>query len=61
MAGGQSVKRFTLYGSPHSLPTYKVALMLCLSGEPFAFRYVTLPGFKPPFDLLAMEDAELSS
>jgi len=34
-------KRFTLYGSPHSLPTYKVALMLRLSGEPFSFRYVS--------------------
>jgi glutathione S-transferase len=34
------VPRFTLYGSPHSLPTYKVALMLRLSGEPFSFRYV---------------------
>jgi glutathione S-transferase len=33
--------RFTLYGSPHSLPTYKVALMLRLSGEPFSFRYVS--------------------
>ena len=33
--------RFTLYGSPHSLPTYKVALMLRLSGEPFFFRYVS--------------------
>lgn len=33
--------RFTLYGSPHSLPTYKVALTLRLSGEPFAFRYVS--------------------
>jgi glutathione S-transferase len=38
---GTSVKRFTLYGSPHSLPTYKVALMLALSGEPFSFRYVS--------------------
>jgi glutathione S-transferase len=35
------VTRFTLYGSPHSLPTYKVALMLKLSGEPFSFRYVS--------------------
>jgi glutathione S-transferase len=35
------VKRFTLYGSPHSLPTYKVALMLRLAGEPFSFRYVS--------------------
>ena len=35
------MKRFTLYGSPHSLPTYKVALMLNLSGEPFSFRYVS--------------------
>jgi hypothetical protein len=35
------VKRFTLYGSPHSLPTYKVALMLRLSDEPFSFRYVS--------------------
>jgi len=33
--------RFTLYGSPHSLPTYKVALTLRLSGAPFAFRYVS--------------------
>jgi glutathione S-transferase len=35
------MKRFTLYGSPHSLPTYKVALMLQLSGAPFSFRYVS--------------------
>jgi glutathione S-transferase len=35
------MNRFTLYGSPHSLPTYKVALMLRLSGEPFSFRYVS--------------------
>jgi glutathione S-transferase len=35
------MKRFTLYGSPHSLPTYKVALMLRLSNEPFSFRYVS--------------------
>jgi glutathione S-transferase len=35
------VPRFTLYGSPHSLPTYKVALLLRLSGEPFSFRYVS--------------------
>jgi glutathione S-transferase len=35
------IKRFTLYGSPHSLPTYKVALMLRLAGEPFSFRYVS--------------------
>jgi hypothetical protein len=55
------VKRFTLHGGPHSLPTYKVALMLRLSGEPFSFRYVTaLPGFQAPFALLAMESAELS-
>jgi len=33
--------RFTLYGSPHSLPSYKVALMLRLSGAPFSFRYVS--------------------
>lgn len=33
--------RFTLYGSPHSLPTYKVALMLHMSDEPFSFRYVS--------------------
>ena len=33
--------RFTLYGSPHSLPTYKVALMLRVSGTPFSFRYVS--------------------
>lgn len=35
------IKRFTLYGSPHSLPTYKVALMLHLAAEPFSFRYVS--------------------
>jgi glutathione S-transferase len=35
------MKRFTLYGSPHSLPTYKVALTLRLSGAPFSFRYVS--------------------
>jgi hypothetical protein len=34
-------KRFTLYGSQHSLPTYKVALMLHVAGEPFSFRYVS--------------------
>src|SRR3954453_8413639 len=39
--GVRPVKRFTLYGSPHSLPTYKVALMLRLSREPFSFRYVS--------------------
>jgi len=33
------VSRFTLYGSPHSLPTYKVASMLRLSGAPFSFRH----------------------
>lgn len=33
--------RFVLHGSPHSLPTYKVALMLRLSGQPFSFRYVS--------------------
>lgn len=32
---------FTLYGSPHSQFTYKVALMLQLSGAPFSFRYVS--------------------
>ena len=30
-----SVARFTLCGSPHSLPTYKVVLMLHLSQQPF--------------------------
>jgi glutathione S-transferase len=35
------MQRFTLYGSPHSLPTYKVALMLRLSCQPFSFRYVS--------------------
>jgi glutathione S-transferase len=35
------MKRFTLYGSPHSLPTYKVGLMLRLSSAPFSFRYVS--------------------
>jgi len=35
------MQRFTLYGSPHSLPTYKVALLLRMSEEPFAFRYIS--------------------
>jgi glutathione S-transferase len=35
------MKRLTLFGSPHSLPTYKVALMLSLSKAPFSFRYVS--------------------
>ena len=35
------MQRFTLYRSPHSLPTSKVALMLRMSEEPFPFRYVT--------------------
>ena len=29
------MKRFTLYGSPHSIPTYKVALMMRPVGYPF--------------------------
>jgi len=32
---------FTLHGSPHSLPTYRVALMLRLCRTGFAFRYVS--------------------
>ena len=32
---------FILRGSPHSLPTYRVALMLRLSRVGFAFRYVS--------------------
>jgi glutathione S-transferase len=32
---------FTLYASPHSLPTYRVALMLRLCREGFTFRYVS--------------------
>jgi glutathione S-transferase len=32
---------FTLHGSPHSLPTYRVALMLRLCGAAFTFRYVS--------------------
>jgi len=32
---------YILYGSPHSLPTYKVALMLRLSAVSFQFRYVS--------------------
>jgi len=36
MSGG-----FTLHGSPHSLPTYRIALMLRLCGTGFTFRYVS--------------------
>ncbi|HXT80016.1 MAG TPA: glutathione S-transferase family protein [Acetobacteraceae bacterium] len=36
MTGG-----FTLHGSPHSLPTYRVALMLRLCRTGFSFRYVS--------------------
>jgi glutathione S-transferase len=32
---------FILYGSPHSLPTYRVALMLRLCRVGFVFRYVS--------------------
>ncbi|BBK32521.1 glutathione S-transferase [Stella humosa] len=32
----------TLHGSPLSFPTYKVALMLSMAGEPFTFKYVNL-------------------
>jgi glutathione S-transferase len=32
---------FTLHGSPHSLPTYRVALMLRLCHQGFIFRYVS--------------------
>lgn len=32
---------FILHGSPHSLPTYRVALMLRLCGVGFRFRYVS--------------------
>jgi len=32
---------FVLFGSPHSQFTYKVALMLRLSGTPFSFRYIS--------------------
>lgn len=32
---------FTLHGSPHSLPTYRVALMLRICGVGFTFRYVS--------------------
>jgi glutathione S-transferase len=35
-------KRFTLHGIWLSGPTYKVALMLALAGEPFAFKQVNL-------------------
>ena len=33
--------RFVLHGSPHSLPTYRVALMLRLCGTAFRFRYIS--------------------
>jgi glutathione S-transferase len=33
--------QFALFGSPHSQFTYRVALMLRLSGTPFSFRYVS--------------------
>jgi glutathione S-transferase len=32
---------FTLYGSPHSLPTYRIGLMLRLCRIGFTFRYVS--------------------
>ena len=33
--------RFVLHGSPHSLPTYRVALMLRLCSTAFRFRYIS--------------------
>jgi len=35
------MNEFVLHGSPHSLPTYRVALMLRLCGVGFRFRYVS--------------------
>jgi len=32
---------FILHGSPHSLPTYRAALMLRLSGIGFSFHYIS--------------------
>jgi glutathione S-transferase len=32
---------FTVHGSPHSLPTYRIALMLRLCATSFTFRYVS--------------------
>lgn len=32
---------FTLHGSPHSLPTYRVALMMSLCRTGFTFRYIS--------------------
>jgi glutathione S-transferase len=40
-AGDWMTERLILYGSPHSLFTYKVALTLALSAEPFSFRHVS--------------------
>ena len=34
----------TLYGSPLSFPTYKVALMLSMAGAPYEFKFVNLRG-----------------
>jgi hypothetical protein len=31
--------RFSLHGSPHSLPTYRIAMMLRLRRTGFTFRY----------------------
>src|SRR5207253_9741533 len=39
--GGGMSGRFTLHGSPHSLPTYRVALMMRLGRAGFTFRYVS--------------------
>lgn len=36
--------RYTLYGVQGSGPAYKVALMLKLAGEPFAYRHVNMRG-----------------
>ncbi len=41
MPQGALTGGFTLYGSPHSMFTYKVALTLRLAGAPFSFRYVS--------------------
>jgi glutathione S-transferase len=47
---------FTLYGSPHSLPTYRVALMMRLCRTGFTFRYVSFQRgmhLKPEFRALS--------
>jgi glutathione S-transferase len=55
---------FVLHGSPHSLPTDIAFAKLSgrdLAEWPRVAAWAGLPGFAAPFDLLAMQDADIAA